>query len=112
MSEVGGRRPSLPAERVDRFEAVLAELLQRKYREGGGWVGMRLEYWPHPRLEEAAERVGIDLTLRLPLKTEMIILPYGVWVLGPTTAYRRGSAEVVQPCSSACVGDAGRRPRP
>jgi hypothetical protein len=61
MSEVGGRLPPLPAERIDAFEAALAELLQREYRDRGGCVGMVLSYWPHPLLEQAAERAGIDL---------------------------------------------------
>jgi hypothetical protein len=89
MSEVGRRLEPLSVERVDRFEAILAGLLQREYRAWDGCVGMRLEYWPHPLLEQAAERAGIDLTLRLPFKTSMTVLPYGVWVQGPTTGYDR-----------------------
>jgi hypothetical protein len=89
LPEAGRRLPPLPAERVASFEVVLAEILQREYDERGGCVGMVLDYWPHPLLEEAAERAGIDLTLRLPFKTTMTILPYGVWLLGPTTAHDR-----------------------
>ena len=90
LALVSNREPLLSEAQIALFEQILANKLQvqvdrsdwnpEKPELGGAWRMVSVDYDPCPVLYDAAERVGIDVGYRFPIKTHMWIDPGSVKV--------------------------------